>query len=782
MTTLSSGRVECRREFDDRVGYGTAIDTSSHTCPAGQSVAAEWTRTPGTGTYYVAPICVDSQGKKVEGSTPVAGNRCESLIDWFGITCFGRLVSTVIGTALVTATAWLLATAGYLFNLLIDHTVVKFGETLLRTEVRQAIEVGWTALRDLANIVIISMFVFIAINIILGVKEFGEKKLIARVLIVAVLINFSLLFSKAIIDASNFTALQFVRASGFQSESRNLQGAFDTEFVKTGIAGEFIKVMGIATMAETYQALSRAAFGDESNKFTNANGWYALLHGLVSATLLLIAAGVFLYASFLLIARAVLLIFLMMTSALAFASWLIPQQFIGKGFSTWWQSLIKAATFAPILMIFLWASLKVAQALPQSGTLGAMVADPSQTLNLEALFNYVIVIGLLIVSVISANAFARSIAGFRFATAFSALPLTAGSRFLVAPALRQTAGWLGYRYERSRLKQAREARDEAGAARQEEAGFRRAGYTKAADEAAAKARRLEGFADTKLRRAARGSAIAESRMNIMDTGVMKSAARAAGADFTGESVKATKSYADQIKARTEAAEKEAAKIAPSADQNEKAKQEVREKREAGLKDLQVRRDAERANAETVKRFEQLGEKLIATQQHAQNEEGSASRNKVVIEERFRASAGSPADIARRSAEMKIEDQRIARARQAVQLIQQRIDVLERPVKEAEKAVGEYEEQTEQIGKEIVAAMGESAANIAERVGRRSGDVLTRAIGKLTGANEIVAQNTRDLYKKRVRTANLRDVVASVQAETAPSPPPPPQAPPPPRTP
>src|SRR3990167_5465446 len=89
----------------------------------------------------------------------------------------------------------------------------------------------------------------------------------------------------------------------------------------------------------------------------------ALLHGLVSATLLLVAALVLLYGCILLVTRAVLLIILMATSALAFASWLIPHHFIEQGWDTWWRALLKAAFFAPILMAMLWATLLVAQAI-----------------------------------------------------------------------------------------------------------------------------------------------------------------------------------------------------------------------------------------------------------------------------------------------------------------------------------------------------------------------------------------------------------------------------------
>lgn len=432
-------------------------------CSQGGTYIAERPGNIGTGGLPIPAVCrvTSADGKWREyiastGQTTAYGNNaCAGLSGFFSqpFTCTGRMLSVIIGTVLITANAWLLATAGYLFNILIDHTVVRFGTILLDTGVRQAIDTGWTALRDLANIVIIAMFVFIAINIILGVKEYGEKRLIARVLIIAVLINFSLLFTKAIIDASNFTAYQFVKASGFVTDTADTQGAFENEFVKKGIAGEFIKFMGLASAGKTYQALSNAAFGSEGKQYTNANGWFALLHGLVSASLLFGAAAALLYGCYFLITRAVLLIFLMMTSALAFASWLIPQQRVVKGFAKWWEALLKAALFGPLLVIFLWASLNVARAISTTtegkGTLGALISNPNEKLNLEALFAYVIVLGLLFASIYAANTLSKGIAGFSAAGKFWAVPaLTAaafGSRAVGLAgrgAIGAPAGWL----------------------------------------------------------------------------------------------------------------------------------------------------------------------------------------------------------------------------------------------------------------------------------------------------------------------------------------------------
>jgi CBS domain containing-hemolysin-like protein len=110
------------------------------------------------------------------------------------------------------------------------------------------LDVVWMAFRDLANILIIGIFVFIAISIILGLEQFGQKKLIARVLIIAILINFSLLFSKIIVDVSNLVAFQFYKGMVGVDENGNIpQTSLNPTATQVGIAGAFMGKLGIQT-------------------------------------------------------------------------------------------------------------------------------------------------------------------------------------------------------------------------------------------------------------------------------------------------------------------------------------------------------------------------------------------------------------------------------------------------------------------------------------------------------------------------------------------------------
>src|SRR3989344_1086488 len=100
--------------------------------------------------------------------------------------CFWNPLIAALGSVPTSIGAWVLTVSGMLFNFLVDHTIIEFKVSII-DRVGDGIDVTWTAFRDIANIVIIGMFTFIAISLILGIKEYGERKMIARVLIVAVL-------------------------------------------------------------------------------------------------------------------------------------------------------------------------------------------------------------------------------------------------------------------------------------------------------------------------------------------------------------------------------------------------------------------------------------------------------------------------------------------------------------------------------------------------------------------------------------------------------------------
>jgi hypothetical protein len=379
---------------------------------------------------------------------------CDSWYKFFTnfITCGARGISVYFSSAIIYLTGWLLGMAGVVFNWLLDYSVVNFDANIYKS-VSTGITGAWTAFRDISNILIIGIFTFLAIEQILGTQVFGGKRMIANVLIVAILINFSLLFTRIIIGTSNFVSAQFYKAVSIQTidaskttiggTSTGVGAAPGTESqFSAGVSGRFAQLMGIAGFGEARDALWKVAENPQG-------GWYvALLQGMLTAAVFVGASIVFLYGAFLMVARAILLIFLLMTSSLAFASYLLPKSFVGNyGWSAWWQSLLSNAAFAPLLIILIWATLKVGEGIKAAsiakaggGSLGALLANPASSQGIGALFSYLIILGMLYASIRFASSFSKTIGGFDYAKMLPGIGLGIGG--IAAGMFGRTAvGW-----------------------------------------------------------------------------------------------------------------------------------------------------------------------------------------------------------------------------------------------------------------------------------------------------------------------------------------------------
>ncbi len=493
-----------------------------------------------------------------------------------------------LGSWFLTFGGVILRLAGTIFDTLIWYVIVAFGTTLKELSITPAIDVGWKVLRDLANILIIGMFTFIAIGTILGLEKFGAKKAIAQVLIVAVLINFSLIFAKLIIDGSNFASYVVYR----QVAGAQTNGSF-----KFDIASAFLLPMGITSVwSDTAKATEKV--GKESN-----SGFTAFFFGLVGGFVLLAVAGVLLYGCFLIAARAILFIFLMLTGPLAFATYLHPDLAESEyGWSNWWKSLINTAIFGPLLMILLAISLIIIRAAGnQTGvdtTLGAVIANPETQLagsGWVTILVYLIGIGLLFVSFRMAGKFAGSISGFKI----GALPLL-GALGIASSIYGQARG--RYQYGRAKSYEKKADEERKGAAQENlnsQIHLQDKNYDAARKAQERSFDRMSEAAKYAMKAASAG-AKANSGTNVLDTKLAKMIKDDLGIKGFGESGKDSKGYADKIKEKAEHAAKIGEGLAISSEQQAAIRKEAESfaesQREAGRATL----DAVRQSAVDLK--------------------------------------------------------------------------------------------------------------------------------------------------------------------------------------
>lgn len=716
------------------------------------------THAQSTGTTASTGAAATTQpSSTVQPGTPPVN--CNSWTGFFTnpVTCIGWSLSGVISELLVYLASWVLAVAGILFNWVLNETVLQFGQ-FVNNNIITGINTAWTAFRDISNIVIIGMFTFIAIMTILGSTDYGYKKMLSRVLIVAVLINFSLLFTKIIIDVSNFAATQIYTAASANDPDLTVNNSNPTNTSvsqlvssgnqQAGVAGAFMRYGGVSSFGDTYSAITNLSQSLQS-------GSLALLFGVVVAIMYLAAAIVLFYGSFLLISRALMMIFLMVTASIAFATYLIPTLSQGNfGWSAWWSTLLKNAVLAPLLMMFLWITLVIAKAFQvQQGSLGDLIKNPQSSLDISALLGYIIVIGLLFASFKVSSSFATSIGGFNFAESILSTPLAALNRYGIAPTLRNLP-WVGGRGAAARAQTLskdveKEARAQARLPEQERNLSKLTNLMRQKDKAESRAKSTFDVANTRI-----GQAIGK------------------GISVPAPLIAKTKTnFAESSKKKAEGAAKVAVEASvPKKDAEAAARKEVEsahEDRTTALKEqraanAQLLKEAKTA-ADAAKDGEKVQEKLKTATNNARTIENEASKEKVDVEGKLER---REIDKVARDRLIAEQDERIKTANATVQTIQGRINVIDKPVREREQALEQTEKdfaahqrdidkKIEARSQEILKAGLENAQDVGANLTQ---NWLQRTLN--VPADTVTAKKAREMTKKKVGTKGLKERVAA----------------------
>ncbi|MDP1706987.1 MAG: hypothetical protein Q8L30_00280 [bacterium] len=293
--------------------------------------------------------------------------------------------------------AWLVGVAAITLDNAVYYTVVTMGTYIKDLS---AIGVTWRILRDIGNIVIIFGFLAIGISTILNVNWYGGGfKMLPKLLVAAVFLNFSLFLSMAVIDAGNLFATQFYT----QINGGNPAGAKNFDLVSVTNEGISNKIMGQLGLQTIYGSAIT-----NPDVFKSGN---AFIIGFMGSLVFLITAFVLFSLAFILIARFVILIFLIIIAPIGFAGLAIPQL---KGTADkWWSTLFEQTITAPILLLLLYIALAVitdelflkgfgiAEGLKTSDTFWTgFIADGNLTGFAGIMLSFLVAMGLLVAVVI----------------------------------------------------------------------------------------------------------------------------------------------------------------------------------------------------------------------------------------------------------------------------------------------------------------------------------------------------------------------------------------------
>ena len=253
---------------------------------------------------------------------------------------WGKCLADGINYLLLALAGWILWLGGLLLEFSLRFNICEFS-SFVNGDNGSMVMAAWQIVRNVANFFFIFILLYIAISVILNIGS-DQKKLIVWVVIIALLINFSAVLTRVVIDASNVFAYQFY--------SKLTNGQACTNDQKTGISDEFMYALGLQSFAQSTAEERDAVSQEATSIFENLTGTQALLAGILLFVILLITAWTFIIAGVLLFLRSVLLIFLIILSPVAFMGFIFPGK--KEWWSTWWKTLTDQAIFAPVYLFF----------------------------------------------------------------------------------------------------------------------------------------------------------------------------------------------------------------------------------------------------------------------------------------------------------------------------------------------------------------------------------------------------------------------------------------------
>lgn len=282
--------------------------------------------TSGSGTTVAAPSSAIAQADNLLGTLTCEWNNvpgCIMKLPTFGLVYISYFIYILA--------SGILAISGYLFDavlsLSIDSTFIS----------KPFVDSTWTIVRDFSNMLFIFILIYTGVLTILGEKNWA--KTIKNVIIIALLINFSLFFTKVIIDAGNTLAVGVYSAIGVEKTDKiHTSGAV----VERDLSAAIVSNFGPQTILGNV------------GKIESAYLVFAVF--LIGTAVNLLAAWAFFRVALLFIGRIIGFWFLMIISPFAFISIALPK---GNIFNKWLNTLLELSFVAPVFLFMLYIIMQV---------------------------------------------------------------------------------------------------------------------------------------------------------------------------------------------------------------------------------------------------------------------------------------------------------------------------------------------------------------------------------------------------------------------------------------
>ncbi|TSC84678.1 MAG: Uncharacterized protein G01um101413_62 [Parcubacteria group bacterium Gr01-1014_13] len=189
-----------------------------------------------------------------------------------------------------------------------------------------AVIVGWVMVRDVTNMFFVVVLLLISFGTILGLEQYEYKKLLVKLIMAAIIVNFSRIICGIIIDVAQVVMITFVNG------------------IAATASGNMVNMFGVGE-------IFKLGNGSSSKVGTTGEQFLAAVAAVTFAAIMMMTMLTFL---FLLMARMMTLWILIVLSPFAFVLNVLPQT--QKYAGQWWSEFGGNVVAGPIIAFFLWLS------------------------------------------------------------------------------------------------------------------------------------------------------------------------------------------------------------------------------------------------------------------------------------------------------------------------------------------------------------------------------------------------------------------------------------------
>ena len=286
--------------------------------------------------------------------------------------------------------------SGWFINFIANFAnyIIDYGNNILTNA---AVLAGWKVMLNFTNLGFILAIIIIAFATILRLESYAIKQTLWKLIVAALLVNFSLVICGGIISVSKLTTDSFYNhiTAGGKTMGNVLGTLAQPQEVTAPIAKNVLE--------KTYDAAKSFL-----SLFT-ATGQLNFVVGLAFQLVMnFIIILTFLTLIVMLLVRIIALIFLLILSPIAWLLWIFPNT--QKYWQQWWQEFIRWNFFAPVIMFFIYLAVLTRNKMAETKLLGEVTKSAVENVSFftnlwMSIMDNVVIAALLIGGIYVANKF-----------------------------------------------------------------------------------------------------------------------------------------------------------------------------------------------------------------------------------------------------------------------------------------------------------------------------------------------------------------------------------------